>query len=235
MKRPLVRARALALSLALSSLTVGAGCADDFIEPDCSGHLNTVIKGNVRGLEVDIESRKVAGAVEFGRFYLSFPAPESGLSENRGNWLIDFGRNPLGGVQSSATLQENMNDWYTQGGGPKPFSVTSKDQGVACEVRRGALCGGFGVDPDSNGKIVRGEQTNFEERYHRFVEGDEGVGSGFIDFEILETEAWKATFEVEIDADLDEATTLGGKLAGCFYALLVQAGPVDTFGVPTTK
>lgn len=216
------------------SLLASTGCAEDFIEPDCSGELNTVVKGAVRGLEVDIESREVVGAVLFSRFYLAFPAPESAAPENQGNWLIDFGRNPLGGVSSSQTLRGSLNDWQSQQGGPLPFWLTSRDQGVDCDVRRGNLCGGFGADPDGTGELER-EQSNNVERYHRFVEGDEGTGAGHIAFEELSSEVWKATFDVDIDADEYEPTTLGGNLKGCFYALLVQKGDRHQFAAPTSK
>ncbi len=224
----------LALALALALAASATGCADDFIEPTCDGELNTVVKGNVRGLEVDVESREVAGQIQFHRFYLAFPAPESALPENQGNWLIDFGRNPLGGVASSATLRDNMNDWFVQTGGPKPFWVTSKDQGVACEIRRGSLCGGFGADPDATGELER-DQSNNVERYHRFVEGDEGVGAGNVEFEVMDSEVWKATFDVTIDADEREPTILGGNLKGCFYGLLVQQGDHHEFAAPSSK
>lgn len=221
--------------LPFALLVLLGGCADDFIEPDCSGHLNTVIKGQVRGLEVDIESREVAGALTDDRMYLAFPAPESALEENQGNWLIDFGRNPLGGVATlTTTLLKSMDDWHSQTGGPKPFRTTSRDQGVACEVRRGEFCGGFGADPNGDG-VLAPEQTNNVERYHRFIEGEEGVGSGSVAFDILKSEELKATFDVRIDADELEPTILGGQLKGCFYALLVRQQSRHNFAAPTTK
>ena len=221
----------LALALALALAASATGCADDFIEPTCDGELNTVVKGNVRGLEVDVESREVAGQIQFHRFYLAFPAPESALPENQGNWLIDFGRNPLGGVASSATLRDNMNDWFVQTGGPKPFWVTSKDQGVACEIRRGSLCGGFGADPDATGELER-DQSNNVERYHRFVEGEEFVGAGTLRFDKLTPEEWKASFEVEVDWDERDDIMPGGRLEGCFHAVLVPQPDHRAFARP---
>ena len=231
---PHVALPSLAVVLAVVLVVGATGCADDFIEPTCDGELNMVVKGRVRGLDVDIESLKVTGQVHRSRFYLSFPAPDSPLPENQGAWLIDFGRNPLGGADSTATLRDSMDDWFVQKGGPRPFWATSKDQGSPCDPRRGALCGGFGADPDGTGDLER-DQSNDVERYHRFIEGEEGVGAGTIDFEILSSEVWKAAFDVTIDADEREPTIPGGNLQGCFYGLLVQQGDHHSFAAPPSK
>ncbi len=224
-------------TLATAALVSGAaGCADDFIEATCDGELNTVVKGSVRGLEVDIESLEVVGSLDKDRFYLAFEVPAAArVSMTSGGivptWLLDFGFNPLGGTASSATLSDNMAKWYGQTGGPKPFWITSRDSGVPCDPLRGSLCGGFGTDIDSSGELER-ERSDNDERYHRFIEGEEFVGAGTVNFEVLTPEEWKATFSVTIDADELEPTIPGGKLEGCFHTLLVPRGKTREFASP---
>lgn len=213
-----------------------AGCADDFVEATCDGALSTVIKGEVRGLPVDVEALDVAGALARDRFHLSFTAPTSLKSENIGDWLLDFGFNPLGGTSSSATLQNLMRRWQDQRGGPKPFFTTSADPGLPCEPDRGALCGGFGVDTDRSGDLERDESQD-EERYHRYVAGEQGVksGTGWVEFDRMTNEEWKARFDVSIDWDERSPTIAGGRLKGCFHTLLVPKGDLREFAAPRKR
>ena len=223
------RTKALAAVAALSLASVG--CADDFIVATCDGALNTVVKGKVRGHDVDVESLEVVGTLARDRFQLSFPAPDSAPAEHRGQWLLDFGFNPLGGTQTTATLIDNMVDWHAQEGGPKPFWLTSRDSGIPCDPQRGSLCGGFGVDPDGTGFLER-DQSNDVERYHRFVEGEEFVGAGTLRFDKLTPEEWKASFEVEVDWDERADIMPGGLLQGSFHAVLVPQTDHRAFAQP---
>ena len=210
------KASAVVVTLSLAWV----GCADVCSVATCDGALNTVVKGRVRGHDVDVETLDVVGTLARERFQLSFPAPDSAPPEHRGRWLLDFGFNPLGGTQSTATRIDNMVDWYSQQGGPLPFWLTSRDSGVPCDPQRGSLCGGFGVDPDGTGFLER-DQSNDVERYHRFVEGEEFVGAGTLRFDKLTPEEWKASFEVEVDWDERDDIMPGGSLEGCFRAVLV--------------
>jgi len=198
----------------LAALTgaVFSSCADPYIEVNCDGHLELVVKGDSRGVEVDVEGLEVGGAVEQERFHVSFPSPLEGLVRDEKDWLLEFGYNPLVAVGTglSKNLQNDMKKWFN--GGSHRFQVTNKDvDQAACEVLRGTLCGRFGVDPDGNGSIDT-EETDAE-RFHR-------IESGWVEFEALDSEAWKATFEVEVSHDEEEPTMLGGKLSGCFRASL---------------
>ena len=208
------------------------GCSDDFIEAGCDGALSAVVKGEVRNLPVDIEALDVKGQVSDTRFHLAFDAPESLRSENIGDWLVEFGFNPLGGTSTTATLREEMNDWFSQRGGPKPFQVTSKDPGDPCDPSRGDLCGGFGVDTNANGEVDAGIETLNEERYHRFVTSEDG-GGGVVEFDILTPEEWRARFRLDIHWDEDDSTIPGGSIEGCFHALLVPKGDIREMVAPS--
>ncbi len=225
--------RRIRISALVAALSLAwAGCADDFIVATCDGALNTVVKGRVRGHDVDVESLEVVGTLAGDRFQLSFPAPDTAPAEHRGQWLLDFGFNPLGGTQTTATLIDNMVDWHSQEGGPMPFRLTSRDSGVPCDPQRGSLCGGFGVDPDGSGFIEPETQTLGKERYHRFVEGEEFVGAGTLRFDKLTPEEWKASFEVEVDWDERDDIMPGGRLEGCFHAVLVPQSDHRAFARP---
>ena len=199
-----------------------SGCADPFVEALCDGNLKTVVRGALRGQEVDHEFVSVKGGVDIARFWLSFPSPAAEPGEVSEEWLLDFGINPLGGIETAGTgIQNDMRAWNEQGGTVgHPFSVTSKSQGEQCDVLRGELCGGFGVDPDGSGVLER--DLTVKERYHR-------AKSGQVKFQEMRPEKWVASFSVELGADEDEPTMLGGHLEGCFRAYLDPQGNGATF------
>ena len=215
------RSEALLLLGATTALAP-CGCAEDFVELDCGGQLKTWVAsdGDVRSEAISVESRDVRGGLTKDRFWISFPSPEP--ADGSGDWLIDFGFNPLGGFASlDANLSGKMAAWHKKAGGPEPFSVSAAEPGDVCEVERGTLCGGLGVDRDGSGTIER-EGTGGAERYHR-------AKSGMVEFQEMRTERWQATFSIVMDADEDSPTTLGGEVHGCFRALLVTEGGVDHF------
>lgn len=189
-----------------------AACSDPFIEIGCDGNLELVVKGEARGDVVDVESLEVKGAVEQERFHVSFPSPLLGIVSDQQDLLLEFGYNPLvaTGTGLSKNLQSDMQKWFAHGS--HRFQVTNRDvDQEACEVIRGTLCGRLGVDPNGDGSINT-EQTDAE-RFHR-------LESGWIEFSDLDSEGWRASFEVRAGHDEGEPTMLGGPLSGCFRASL---------------
>ena len=194
-----MRSTDLVLLGSLALATTWVGCADPFVEPSCDGPLSEVVKGSILDREVDIESMAVKGGVSAVRFVLSFPSPLTATREDAGDWLLDFGFNPLNDRVAEdlfgADVQQKMIEYYNKGERPA-FSIGSNDAETRCQVERGELCGGFGVDVDKDGVIDR-VNTNGKERYHRAL-------SGTMVFTELRPEHWTATFEVEIDSLLIE-------------------------------
>ena len=202
---------------------LGSGCAEPPVAVDCAGALDTVVKGEVRGHSIDIEQMDVKGGVGAERFYLSFPSPEPGKNgQDPGDWLIDFGYNPLGGLQlAGPELKSDMRAYQDKATGVEPFEVTNKDRGFKCEVLRGELCGGFGVDLDGSGVLER-EETLGAERYHRSL-------SGSVEFLEMEPELWHASFSLEIGWDEDDNEIDGGQLEGCFRAWLESSRGAEQY------
>ena len=110
-------------------------------------------------------------------------------------------------------MLQDMLAWFGQVGGPKPFYVTNKTLEERCDVLRGEMCGGFGVDPDRSGSVET--QDTDAERYHRIKEG-------VLAFSDMRSEHVAAEFRLEVDADEAEPTILGGELNGCFDAFLMR-------------
>jgi len=204
----------LALGLAL---TLGA-CADPLIEPDCRDKLKAVVKGSIRGFDIDIESLALTGGLSNERMFINFRSPLADDSEFAGNWLLDFGYNPIPpladrpdvpshGVQDPNLLLALTRSKDVLG---SDFALASKDRGQACLTggERGTICSGFGVDTSEDGLI---DLSTDSERYHRTLRGD-------LTFVELTSSVIHAEFSMTFDHDIEEATVPDGELRGCFRA-----------------
>lgn len=205
---------ALAVACVATMVTVGAGCTDELVEPDCDTALELVMRGEVDERVVRLQQGDVEGRWMDEKFYVQLADP----LEGEGTWILEFGYNPLLdelGFVDHPGLANDMQQAPSQS-----FTLLHRDPDPSnpdvstqrCDPRQGELCAGLGMY-DRTGFDPRQDIAGARPYQHYMP-----VRSGRLQFHTLTGVKVHATYEVELDWDLEGQGLASGTLRGCFHA-----------------